>query len=94
MQPIRFFLKVVLLFNSCFVAGLLLQIIRLDKDLNGLLKTILVAGYLLALPFNIMLNLIVLGLLLWGKIQYRQLPKGLYVANLLFLLLQTIFFLL
>lgn len=94
MYGIRVFQKTVFLCNLCFVASCWLRTLQVESQgAQALVKTVVVLGFLLALPLNILLSLCLIWLLLWKKISFERLNRPLFVVNLLFLLLTTVYFL-
>ncbi len=79
--------------NGCFLLGMLFRIIHLAAVLNTAVKTILVLGFIVALPLNAFTSFVLTFLLLIRKIRYGQLARGLFVLNILALLAETVYFL-
>jgi hypothetical protein len=87
MRLILFIARVALICNICS----LFTIIILFQDYvgnNAAVSSIIIVGYVLAMVFNPLTNLITLGLLLFRRDLFRRLPKWLVILNFIFLLLQ------
>jgi hypothetical protein len=94
MQGIRFFQKVVLICNGCFAAAWILRMVPGEAGIPAILvKTIVVLGFLMVLPLNLLLNLLVAVLLLLGRYSLREGGRIIYIINLVFLFLTVIYFL-
>lgn len=94
MQGIRFFQKVVLICNGCFVIAWILRILPGEAGIPAVLvKTVVVLGFLMALPLNLLLNLLIAVLLLSGRYSLREGGITIYIINLIFLFLTVIYFL-
>ncbi len=90
---LNFLQRVVAICNGCFLLGMLFRIIHLAAVLNTAVKTILVLGFIVALPLNAFTSFVLTFLLLIRKIRYGQLARGLFVLNILALLAETVYFL-
>jgi hypothetical protein len=87
MRAILFIARVALICNivSLFTIFLLFQ----NKIENNVaLSTAIVIGYVLAMIFNPVTNLIALFLLIFKRDIFRRLPLWLVIVNFIFLLLQ------
>ena len=87
MRFILFIARVAFICNICS----LFTIIILFKDQvgnNAALSSVIIAGYVLAMIFNPLSNLLTLILLLFRRDLFQRLPKWLVILNFIFLLLQ------
>lgn len=87
MAVLRFFSRIVFLFNLAFLFTLLLQYKSFVKD-GSTTSTIVVAGYLVAPFLNIILNIITGILYLLRRPVHRHVPRWLLLANFIILLVQ------
>lgn len=91
MGMIRILLKVSAICNLCFIAGWVGRFIPLDPWAAQIVKTILILGFVMAFPLNLILCLII-SLLLWtGKIRRPDLPRQIFMFNLLLLIFQVLY---
>ena len=91
---LNFLQRVVAICNGCFLLGMLFRIIHLAPVLNAAVKTILVLGFIVALPLNAFTSVVLAFLLFIRKIRYGQLARGLFILNTLALLVEAVYFLL
>lgn len=87
MRWILFIARVALICNICS----LFTIIILFQDYvgnNAAVSSVIIVGYVLAMIFNPLSNLLALFLLLFRRDLFRALPKWLVILNFIFLLLQ------
>ena len=85
-----FLLKFVFICNLCYLLGWLLRITEQSDRFSWIWKHVLVLGYIVALPANIITSLLVIILLLARKVRWAELPGYLLVLNLIILLVQII----
>lgn len=85
MYLVRISQKVLFLCNLCWLAGLLFRIISLEGWPSVVVKSILVLGWLVALPLGILWYLTAAVLFLSRKISLQDVPRWLLVVNLLFI---------
>jgi hypothetical protein len=86
MRLVKFLLKFVFICNLCYLAGWLLRI----TDFMWMFKHIIVLGYLVALPANIITSLLAIILLLLHKVTWKELPGYLLILNLAILIVQIL----
>ena len=92
MRILLFFLRVSAICNLCFLIGCLLRIIHYAAWMEIIVKTILVLGFIVAMPLNMLVSLVVIILLLLNKIMRHDLPKIIVAFNLLVLLIELWYF--
>lgn len=85
MYLLRVSQKWLLICNLCWVAGCLFRFIRLEGWPDFVVKTVLVCGWILALPLGIVWYGITLLLLYNRKIVLGDLSRWLFVVNAVFL---------
>lgn len=85
-----FLLKFVFICNLCYLAGWLLRMTEHPERFSWIVNHVLVLGYIVALPANIITSLLVIILLLSKKARWSELPGYLFVLNLIILIVQII----
>jgi hypothetical protein len=92
MFTVRFFSRVVLICNFCFLAAMIIQ--RIPHPPQGeLISGIIVLGYPVAVFVNIAINICYAGIFFFRKTLRDIVPFWLIIINFLFLILQLIFLL-
>jgi hypothetical protein len=91
MSRVRFFLKLAFICNLCFLAGEASYYIKYADSFEGLVKYILVLGFLVAFPLNIIVCLITTILLIRHKVAWVELPPFVFVVNIIILVAQLLF---
>jgi hypothetical protein len=87
MRWILFIARVAFICNLCSLF-IILILFQENAENNAAQSSIIVMGYVLALIFNPLSNLLNLFALIFQKTAFQQLPKWLVVSNFVFLLLQ------
>ncbi|TWI86875.1 hypothetical protein LX66_4142 [Chitinophaga japonensis] len=90
MRLVKFLLKFVFICNLCYLAGWLLRMTEQSGDLSPVFKHMVVLGYLVALPANIITSLLAIILLLARKVSWAELPGYLLILNLIILIVQIL----
>jgi len=90
MRLVKFLLKFVFICNLCYLAGWLLRITERGEEFMWIFKHVVVLGYLVALPANIITSLLAITLLLLGKVTWKELPGYLLILNLTILIVQIL----
>jgi|GEM_PF-3296934 len=85
MYLLRVSQKVLFIFNLCWVLGWVFRILPVAHWPDFVIKTILVCGWILALPVGIVWYGTVLILLYNRKIDFGRIPRWLFIVNALFL---------
>lgn len=85
MRWLRFLLKFSFICNCCYLLGF---IIRMTDYQNAATKHILVLGYIVAAPINIITCLTMITLLLLRKIQWKENHPYIFILNVIILILQ------
>ena len=89
MNTLRFFSRVALICNVCFLAAIVL--LRMKDPPSGMLTSmVMIMGTLLAIGFNVLVNAAYIWLLVARKPVRRIVPGWLVVVNFLFLIPQLI----
>lgn len=91
MSRLRFVLKLAFICNLCFLAGEATYYINYADSFEGLVKHILILGFLLAFPLNIVVSIITTILLVKRKASWKDLPPFVFVTNLIILIAQFLF---
>jgi hypothetical protein len=96
MYIIRVFQKIVFICNLCFLAAWWMRTLRSLDHLGAevFIKTIVVLGFVAALPMNVLLNVVIAFLFLIKKITRQQVQMPLLLINIVFLFLTFFYFLL
>ena len=92
MRWILFFIRVAFISNLCFLLAWILRLFNWGNGLDWLGKTLVILGYLVSLPLNILLTLTVIFQLGVGKIKFPQLPRRIFLFNVLMILGEIIYF--
>lgn len=88
---LRFFSRVVFIFNLCFLAAIIIQ--RIPNPPQGeFISLIIVLGYPVAFFVNLTVNIFYATLFL-SKRMPDEVPRWLMIFNFLFLIIQLIFLL-
>lgn len=90
MRLVKFLLKFVFICNLCYLAGWLLRITEQSERFSWILKHVIVLGYIVALPANIITSLLAIILLLANKVTWKELPGYLLILNLIILIVQIL----
>lgn len=90
MRLVKFLLKFVFICNLCYLAGWLLRITESSERFSWIVKHVIVLGYIVALPANIVTSLLALILLMARKASWEELPGYLLVLNLIILIVQIL----
>ncbi len=91
MSRLRFVLKLAFICNLCFLAGEATYYINYADSFEGLVKHILILGFLLAFPLNVVVSLIATLMLARGKAIWKELPPFVFVTNVIILVAQILF---
>lgn len=91
MSRLRFVLKLAFICNLCFLAGEATYYINYADSFEGLVKHILILGFLLAFPLNVIVSTIATILLVRRKIPWKELPPFVFVTNVIILAAQFLF---
>ncbi|HVB02192.1 MAG TPA: hypothetical protein VNE41_00600 [Chitinophagaceae bacterium] len=95
MRWLLFFSRVALLCNGCFAAGLALRYAGLAIPMNnGVIKTILILGFIAAIPANLLVALIALFLISSSRLALPLIPKWISLVNLGLLIIESVYWLL
>lgn len=92
LRYLNFFLRVGFICNLCFVAGLLFRILPLSLIPDAVVKTLLILGFVVALPLNLLLFLLMALLLIFRKIRFEGIARWLFFTNLLILFAELGYF--
>jgi hypothetical protein len=90
MRFFRLLSRVAFICNICFVLTALVQWLPNPPE-GDILSTIIVLGYFLAIAVNVLLNLSLIVVFVFGKLEAAHIPVWLLVINFLFFILQSIF---
>jgi hypothetical protein len=71
--------------NLCWLTGLIFRVITLERWPDFLVKSILVMGWLVALPLGVIWYGVVAFLLARRKIAFNDVQRWLFILNLLFI---------
>ncbi len=88
MNWLRFLLKFSFICNCCYLIGFIIRITDYKDSLEGLIKHILVLGYIVAPLLNIITCLLVVILLLARKIKWWENHPYIFILNVIILLIQ------
>jgi hypothetical protein len=92
MHWFRFFSRVALICNCCFLAAMIIQ--RIPNPPEGeFISVIIVLGYPVAVFVNIAINVCYACMMFFTKIGKNISPPWLIIINFLFLVLQLVFLL-
>lgn len=86
MRWILFLARVAFICNLCSLFTIIILFQEVGN--NAVFSSVIIVGYVLAMLFNPLSNLITLILLLFYRDLFRALPKWLMILNFIFLLLQ------
>ncbi|KAA2239137.1 hypothetical protein F0L74_23300 [Chitinophaga agrisoli] len=70
--------------------GWFLRITERHGDLSGVFKHMVVLGYIVAMPVNILTILLAFILLLANKVTWKELPGYLLILNIIILIVQIL----
>ena len=90
MRLVKFLLKFVFICNLCYLVGWFLRITERHGDLSDVFKHVVILGYIVAMPVNILTILLAVILLLAKKVTFRELPGYLLILNILIWILQIL----
>lgn len=85
MYVLRVSQKVLFICNLCWLGGWGFRVLPLDHWPDVVVKTVLVCGWLLAMPLGILWYGIFLLLMYSGRVGVGQVSKGLILLNAIFL---------
>ncbi|ASZ12451.1 hypothetical protein KTO58_12365 [Chitinophaga pendula] len=88
MRLAKFLLRFVFICNLCYLAGYLLRITEDPDRFAWITKHIIVLGYIVALPANILTSIYTIIILISGKTKWKEIPYIVFILNLLILLIQ------
>ena len=89
MRLLRFFSRVAFICNICFLVATFTQWLPALPD-NALLSDIIVLGYLLSIVINLLVNLAMMLLLLFGRLRRAGVPVWLSIINFVFFIAQIL----
>lgn len=89
MRFFRILSRVAFICNFCFLLAALVQYIPHVPD-SEILSTIIVLGYIVSVLINVLLNLSLVILFLFGVLKKAQIPQWLVVVNFIFFIIQSI----
>ena len=90
MRLVKFLLKFVFICNLCYLAGWLLRITEQSERFSWIVKHVIVLGYIVAMPANILTTLLAVVLLAIRKVTWEELPGYLLILNLIILTVQIL----
>lgn len=90
MRLFRLLSRVAFICNVCFVLTSCVQYLPHPPE-GDLISTIIVLGYFLAMTINVLLNLVLIIMWIFGKLPAARIPAWLLIVNFLFFILQSIF---
>jgi uncharacterized BrkB/YihY/UPF0761 family membrane protein len=91
MRKLLFFSRVAFICNIFFVICFSIQLTNWIHD-EQLKSTIVILGYVLGIPLNVVINLIYLVLFAGRKKFWQTVPSWLITANIIFLVIQILYF--
>ena len=91
MQRLLFFSRVAFICNIFFLLCFSIQLSNWIKD-EQLKSSIVMLGYVIGIPLNLILNICYLGFFLFRKKIWQVIPAWLITANILFLVIQILYF--
>jgi len=91
MQRLYFFSRVAFICNVLFVVCFSIQLSNWIKD-EQIKSSVVMLGYVIGIPLNIIVNLFYLGYLVSRKKLSAVIPAWLITANVLFLVIQILYF--
>jgi hypothetical protein len=91
MRRLYFFSRVAFICNIFFVVAFSIQLSNWIKD-EQVKSSVVMLGYIIGIPLNIIVNLCYLGMLIFRKKLTQTIPAWLITANILFLVIQVLYF--
>jgi len=91
MRRLLFFSRVAFICNIFFVVAFSIQLRNWIHD-EQIGSTVVLLGYIMGVPLNVIVNLFYLGFWISRKKFWQTVPSWLITANILFLVIQVIYF--